>query len=154
MSVHLPHASASPHRLRRRTETHPWRTYALAWLGGPVIGIANGVARETLYADSVGDRTAHQLSTATAIALFFGYLWFLERRWPIPSRRLALRIGALWLALTVGFEFAFGHWGDGKSWDELLADYNLLKGRLWPLVLAWLAIGPLAIRELQRRLAR
>jgi hypothetical protein len=30
--------------------------------------------------------------------------------------------------------------------DELLADYDLRKGRLWPLVLAWIVLGPAVVR--------
>jgi hypothetical protein len=113
-----------------------------------VIGIANGAARELLYRDRVGDLTAHQLSTGTALGLFAAYLWWLERRWPIPTRRDALEVGMAWLVLTVAFEFGFGHWADGRSWEELLADYDLRQGRLWPLLLVWLGVGPVAVREL------
>lgn len=48
-----------------------------------------------------------------------------------------------------GFEFGFGHFVAGQPMSELLRDYNLAKGRLWPLVLAWLALGPIAIRWLR-----
>ncbi|MEW6447103.1 MAG: hypothetical protein AB1426_03305, partial [Bacillota bacterium] len=51
-------------------------------------------------------------------------------------------IGLIWLVLTVAFEFGFGHFVMGHSWSRLLHDYNLLKGRLWVLVLLWVAIAP------------
>jgi hypothetical protein len=35
------------------------------------------------------------------------------------------------------------------SWQDLLADYNLAEGRTWPLVLAWIALGPAIVREVQ-----
>ena len=130
-----------------------WRRYTVAWLGGVVIGVANGTARELTYRKRVGELAAHQISTATAIALFAAYFWGLERRWPIPSRRSALGIGATWLLLTVAFEFGFGHYVAKKSWPELLRDYDLSEGRVWGLVLAWLAFCPLAVRELTRRSA-
>ena len=38
-----------------------------------MIGIANGVARQATLAKRLDERTAHQLSTLTAIALFAGY---------------------------------------------------------------------------------
>jgi len=91
--------------------------------------------------------TAHQLSTAAgAIGLFAGYFELLARRWPLPSTRQALEVGTAWLALTVAFEFGFGHYVAHTSWRELLADYNLRKGRLWPLVLAWITLGPALVR--------
>ena len=123
------------------------RPWLIAWLGGPVIGIANGVTRELVYKDAVGELTAHQISTASAIGLFGAYFWVLQRRYPLASDGAALRVGAFWIALTVLFEFGFGRAVDGKTWAELLADYDLSEGRVWSLVLAWLALGPLISRR-------
>lgn len=122
------------------------RIWLIAWLAGPLIGIANGTLREVAYKDRVGELTAHQLSTGSAIALFAGYFEWLAGRWPLASTREALEVGAAWLALTVAFEFGFGRGVAHTSWDELLADYDLRKGRLWPLVLAWIALGPAIMR--------
>jgi hypothetical protein len=92
-----------------------------------------------------GDRTAHQLSTATMIALLAAYFVALDRCWPLQTRARALRVGSGWLALTAMFEFGFGRWVAKEEWSELLADYDLPHGRLWSLVLAWTALGPLAV---------
>ena len=124
----------------------PRRVWLLAWLGGPLIGIANGTLRELGYKDRVGERTAHQISTGSAIALFAGYFELLARLRPLTSTREALQVGAAWLALTIAFEFGFGRLVAHTSWDELLADYDLRKGRLWPLVLAWILLGPAVVR--------
>jgi hypothetical protein len=123
----------------------------VAWLGGPVIGIANGTLRELTYKDRVGELTARQLSTASAIGLFAGYFELLARRWPLPSTRAALEVGAGWLALTIAFEFGFGHYVAHASRRELLADYDVRKGRLWPLALAWIALGPAVVRAGRKR---
>ena len=129
----------------------PRRTWILAWLGGPLIGIANGTLRELAYKNRIGELTAHQLSTGSAIALFAGYFDVLSRRHPLPSTRVALQVGAAWLVLTIAFEFGFGRGVAHTSWDELLADYDLRKGRLWPLVLAWIALGPAVLRAAHGR---
>jgi hypothetical protein len=129
----------------------PRRTWMLAWLGGPLIGIANGTLRELAYKDRVGELTAHQISTGSAIGLFAGYFELLARRRPLSSTREALEVGGAWLALTVAFEFGFGHYVAHTSWRELLADYDLRKGRLWPLVLAWIALGPAVVRARRER---
>ena len=128
------------------TRVHAGRIWLVAWLGGPLIGIANGTLREVAYKDRVGELTAHQLSTASAIALFAGYFEWLARRHPLASTREALEVGTAWLALTVAFEFGFGRGVAHTSMDELLADYDLRRGRLWPLVLAWIALGPAVVR--------
>jgi hypothetical protein len=119
----------------------------LAWLGGAAIGVANGVAREATYAKRTSEQAAHQISGATAIAAFAGYFWILQRRWPLNERDEALTVGLVWAALTVSFEFAFGRLVAWRRWSELLADYNVSRGRLWPLVLLWLGIGPEIIRR-------
>ena len=53
-----------------------------------------------------------------------------------------VRVSALFVALTVTFEFTFGHWVDRKSWAELLANYQFWNGRLWPFLLLLLALTP------------
>ena len=87
----------------------------------------------------------------TAIAGFAGYFAFLQRRWPLASTREALQVGGAWLALTIAFEFAFGRLVAKQSWPELVTDFNLARGRTWPLVLAWIAVGPAVSRARPRR---
>jgi hypothetical protein len=126
----------------------PW---IAAWAGGALIGVANGVLREATYGRVVGQRAGHAASGVTAIAAFAGYFSLLERRWPIPTTGEALAIGACWSAMTVVFEFGFGRTLAKQSWEALLADYDVRKGRTWPFVLAWIGVGPAVVRGLHRR---
>jgi hypothetical protein len=114
------------------------------------LAVANGLSRG-LYAGRLGEARAHQVSTATLIAALLPYARAVERRWPIPTPGAAARIGASWVALTVAFEFGFGHYGARQSWSTLLADYDLRRGRLWPLVLAATAAAPTAARAAHPR---
>jgi hypothetical protein len=139
-------AARMPVRAHRRSRPgNSTSRWIAAWPGGALLGVLNGTARQMLYARRTGDRTAHQLSTATMIALLAAYFVALDRRWPLQTRARALRVGSGWLALTAMFEFGFGHWVAKEEWSELLADYDLAHGRLWSLVLAWTALGPLAV---------
>ena len=99
----------------------------------------------------LSEGAAHAASGATAVGAFAGYFSFLQRRWPIPTSRDALKIGGAWLAMTIAFEFGFGRAVAKQSWDDLLADYNLAEGRTWPLVLAWITVGPAVIRAVQEK---
>jgi hypothetical protein len=63
-------------QLEERTDT-PLRPWLVAWLGLPVLGIANGALRDATYKQATGELAAHQLSTATVLALMGGYLWVL-----------------------------------------------------------------------------
>ena len=124
------------------------RRWTLAWLGGSVLGIVNGVVREALYKDRVGTDTANQISAGSLIALLAAYFWMLERREPLPDTRTAFEVGGIWTVLTVVFEFGFGHYVDRKSWAELRENYDPRSGNLWLLVLLWIAAGPESVRRL------
>lgn len=111
------------------------------WVGGGAIGVANGAVREVTYGRALPERAANQLSVLTGSLAFLGYFDFLQRRRPLRSRRQAMAVGGAWLALTLCFEFGLGR-ARGKEWEELLAEYDLRRGRLWPLVLVTVAAGP------------
>jgi hypothetical protein len=131
---------------------HPgvMRAWIIAWIGGAGIGVANGVARELTYGKRLSEPAASRLSALSAVTAFAGYFRVLNQRWPLGDRRDSLRVGCVWLALTVCFECVLGRLLARKSWREIGAEYDLAKGRLWPLVLAWIALGP----EVMRRAAR
>lgn len=129
----------------------PRRRWLAAWFGLAVLAVANGTTRETLYPESLGDAAAHQLSTFTLLALIAGYVWLLQRRWPLLSDTDALRVGAAWVTMTLVFEFGFGHYVDGASWSSLLAEYDLAAGNLWVLVPLATALAPVVVRRLQQR---
>jgi hypothetical protein len=116
--------------------------YILAWFPMVVIAIANGVLRESWYGKRFSELAAHQISSLTGIILFGVYIWLVVRFWRPASTGQAIAIGLLWLVMTIAFEFLFGHYVAGHSWQRLLHDYNLLAGRIWLLVLLWVAVAP------------
>ena len=46
------------------------------------------------------------------------------------------------MALTAAFEFMFFHYVAGHSWEMLLANYDVMSGHLWPLILLWVCVAP------------
>lgn len=118
-----------------------WR-YILAWLPMVLIAIINAGIREYTYAKFLGELRAHQLSTLTGIFALGLYIWLITSIWPIHSTSQAFIIGFIWLGLTLAFEFLFGHYVMHNPWSKLLADYNILAGRVWIFVLIWTAIAP------------
>jgi hypothetical protein len=113
---------------RRRRTVGRWLA---GWVGGAVLGIANGLAREATLSKRFHERTAHQLSTLTAIAAFAGYFALLQRRWPLASTREALSVGGAWLALTVAFEFLFGRVVAKPSSSPTTTWREAVRGRLF-----------------------
>jgi hypothetical protein len=116
--------------------------YLLAWLGLVIVAILNGVLRVKGYSPYMSELAAHQLSTVIGLSLFGIFFWILTGAFCLRSSEQALGIGAMWLVLTILFEFVFGHFVMGHPWRKLFTDYNILEGRLWSLVLLWTFIGP------------
>jgi len=107
-----------------------------------LIAVANGALREAWLVPRFGEHAARQLSTLLLVALLAIYVGTVTRTWPILSGRQAIAVGALWLALTLAFEFALGRFVSGLSWREMIAEYDLTAGRLWALVPLWVAVAP------------
>ncbi|MFB2983293.1 hypothetical protein [Microseira sp. BLCC-F43] len=122
--------------------------YVLAWIPMVFIGVINGILREVTYGKYLNELRPHQVSTATGVLLLGLYIFLVARLWGFESPTQALIIGCIWLALTVGFEFIFGHYIAGHSWSKLLADYNIFAGRLWSIVLLWVAVAPVLFYRL------
>lgn len=126
-----------------------WR-YVLAWMPMVLIAIINGLLRERFLTTQLKELYAHQVSTLTLIVFFGIYIWIVLLLLPPVSLHQALVIGLVWLALTVVFEFLFGHYVAGHSWSKLLEDYNIIKGRVWILVLIWVTLVPYIFYQLQK----
>ena len=128
----------------------PYRPWAAAWTGIAALATLNGISRG-LYTGKLGEARAHQVSTATLLAVLVPYVRRVERRWPLPTAGGAATVGVAWVGMTVAFEFGFGHYVARQSWSTLLADYDLRRGRLWPLVLVATAVAPAAARATRPR---
>lgn len=116
--------------------------YVLWWFAFPFVGILNGTLRELTYKKFTGDLLAHQISTVTGIVFFGIIFYFIFKKWKIESTKHAILIGLIWLGFTILFEFGFGHYIMGNSWEKLFHDYNLAEGRIWSLFLVWVVIAP------------
>jgi hypothetical protein len=122
----------------------------IAWLVLFVVAFANGAFRQMYYQPYLGDLRAHQVSCGIGIVLISAAVWALSIRWRFLSAAQAWRTGCLWLVLTVAWEFGFGRFLMGRPWDQLLHDYALWQGRLWPLVLAAILAAPVVVHAMDR----
>jgi len=116
--------------------------------------VINGFFRDLVLEPNLGPEPAHVLATTTLAGAVFvaAFLWIGTSRRSYLVREL-LAVGVLWILLTVAFESSLGRLLLGRSWAELLADYDLSRGRLFGLVLLAELGGPL-IAGLARRKAR
>lgn len=108
-----------------------------------ILAIANGVLREVVLNKRLDSQRSHQLSSLILSLLILPmaglFVHFFGRSYPIGAMWAT---GFYWLMLTVAFEFLFGHYVAKHSWERLLADYNLMQGRLWVLVLLATLLAP------------
>jgi hypothetical protein len=128
--------------------------YVLAWFPMLAIAFANGALRQITYGKAMPELQAHQLSTLIGMAAIGAFIWLIVRRWPPTSNRQALGIGVIWLALTVVFEFFMGLVLANRPLTEVLADYNVFRGRVWVVFLTWLTFAPLLFYRLGLRGSR
>jgi hypothetical protein len=118
----------------------------VVWFGLLALAIANGALRELAIVPSTGDTAGHAISSVTLSLAIVALSWF-TIAWIAPrSTRDAWMIGALWLVLTLGFEFLAGHYLFGNPWNQLRADYDVLRGRIWILVLLATFVAPVLAR--------
>lgn len=123
--------------------------YILFWPVMMLLAIANGIVREATYGASMAELHAHQLSTFLAIFIFGFAVFVLSKYVPPVSSSQAVLIGVIWLGLTLCFEFLFGHYVAGHSWSRLFQDYDLLSGRIWLVLLAWIMLLPYLVYRLR-----
>jgi hypothetical protein len=119
-----------------------WRRALLVWVLLVGLAILNGAARETVLSPRLGPIVGHLASSVLLAGLIALTAW-LTILWIAPgTARRAWAVGALWLSLTVAFEFLAGHYVFGHPWPRLLADYDILQGRVWLLVLVATLVTP------------
>ncbi len=117
------------------------RRLLVTWLLLAVAMPLNGALREFGFKRVMSSTAAETLSVLTGIGVIL-VVTRLMYRIPAatPPRQLAVYAAVL-LALTVAYEFGIGIAG-GRSWPEMLEQYAIWKGHLWPLVLLALAATP------------
>lgn len=118
-----------------------------------VFAILNAALREGALIPTFGETAGRALSSVTlsAVILVVAYLFLSWSDIERTSTDLWL-MGFMWAVMTVLFEFGFGHYVMGNSWEALLADYNVFEGRIWILVLVTSALGPFLMGSLADRL--
>jgi hypothetical protein len=91
----------------------------------------------------LGEWRAHLLSVVSSAAAVFllGALFLAD--YSVNGNDSLLRIGALWLGMSVLFEVWLRRVVLGMAWSGVFADYNLRRGRLYPLLLLTAFLTPM-----------
>jgi hypothetical protein len=127
-----------------------WIRAIVVWCGLLVLAFANGAVREVMLVPALGDTVAHAISSIMLSVAIVVLAW-MTIGWIAPATPAAAwQVGALWLALTLAFEFLAGHYFFGNPWSRLLADYNVARGRIWIVVLLTTVCAPYATARVAR----
>jgi hypothetical protein len=126
------------------------RFWLVAWTGCVPLAFVNGIVRDAVVVERLGELRAHQMATGTLVTALGAYVLLLERRRPLPDSGAALRVGMAWASCTVLFEVGLGR-VRGLPWSRILADYDLSAGRVWILVPLTTLIAPVVARTLRKR---
>jgi hypothetical protein len=112
------------------------------WLLMAFAMTANGIFRELVLRRVFAPTVAEVLSAAMGMFIILAITRLGFQPLSANTTTQLLLVAVLLVGLTIAFELAIGHYVDHKSLADLLANYAIWRGRLWPLVLAVLALTP------------
>ena len=122
----------------------------VAWLILCVVMFANGAVRALVLQPRLGEDLARQVASLTGVLFVLLASWLFVRRCSQATSRQLLWVGVGWLAATLAFEFGLG-FVSGLGWRDLLAEYNIFRGRLWSLIVLSVFLGPWSCGVVARR---
>jgi hypothetical protein len=119
-----------------------WSRVIAVWLLVMAIEFVHGTLRWIFLRPRVGDFRSGQIGVFTGSVLFLLVVYFCEPWVKLRNAADCLHVGALWVILTLTFEWSFGHYAMGRSWENIGAEYNLLRGGLMPIGLVIFGMSP------------
>ena len=125
-------------------------TLLCGWIFLAILGIANGILRETLLRRWFGARSL-PLSGLTLCSAIVIAILVMNPAQGLASGQ-ALGVGLIWVAMTIIFECVFGR-KQGKTWMEICRAYTLHDGNLWSVVLLVIAVTPWIASRVEEVLA-
>lgn len=121
----------------------------IAWVLIIAAETVHGVLRQLLLIPVVGDLRARQIGVLIGSAIIFAIAWVLARWIRARSLRAQLAVGAVWVLLTVGFEYALGRLL-GLTTERMLADYDVARGGFMLFGLAFMFVAPVLAARARR----
>jgi hypothetical protein len=106
-----------------------WKRVVSVWFLIAAAESVHGTLRWLFLVPRIGELHAHQVGVVTGSVIIFTIAWLCIRWYGPGSYRQQLQVGALWVVLTLIFEFTLGYFF-GYSLERILADYNIAQGGL------------------------
>jgi hypothetical protein len=119
----------------------PWYRAIVVWALIMLAESGHGAIREVFIAPVIGDLSARQLGVFIGCGIIFAIAWLTARWMGARTRRAQWQAGVSWVLLTLAFEIILGRML-GLSWARILSDYNLARGGLMFIGLAFMLAAP------------
>jgi hypothetical protein len=119
------------------------------WLIFLAVAIACGTLREKFLVPAWGALAGRAVGTLLVAVIIFGLIYAYIGKLKGATQASLVKLGLCWTTATIAFEFLFGHYVMGHSWESLCGDYQIFQGRLWPLLLIVTLLGPLLARKIR-----
>ena len=126
-----------------------WQRAIAVWLLLIGAEIIHGIVRSIVLTPRIGDKRARQIGVFTGSLVNLGIAQLFIPWIGAKSARALVKIGVVWVVLTVVFEVTFGRLVMRSSWERLRSDYDLAHGGLLPIGLVALAGSPLVASRLR-----
>ncbi len=122
----------------------------LIWLSIIPLAILNGGLRENIIEPLIGEKYANPVSGIILCLLIFAVALIFIPRLGSGSKKTYLKMGLLWILLTIVFETAFGLLL-GNKLSEILQAYNIATGNLWLVVVIFIGVVPLLVAKIKHK---
>jgi hypothetical protein len=130
-----------------------WLRAIWVWILIIFAEIIHGTLRQLFLAPLVGDFPARRIAFFTGLIIIFAITWFCIKWIEVPDTKSLLGIGAMWVGLTLLFEFGLGFWVLDYSRERMFEDYDIGRGGLMGIGLLFLLFFPLLADKLQKNKA-
>lgn len=121
----------------------------LTWLSIIPLAILNGGLREAFLNPRLEESQSQIISGLILLSLIFVVSLIFIPRIGKGTKKTYLKIGLLWVTLTVVFETVLGL-AMGNSFGELLKAYDITTGNLWLIIVIFTGIVPWLIARIKR----
>lgn len=121
----------------------------IIWLSIIPLAVLNGFIRESLLVSFISSRAALPLSALTLSLFIFIITYICIPRLIKGAKKDYIKVGIIWLFLTIIFEFLMGIML-GNSLSEILMAYDITTGNLWVVVLLFIAVVPYLVARIKR----
>lgn len=132
------------------TTSGVWKRALAVWLLIILAETIHGILRGLFLVPVLGDFRSRQIGAVTGSFIILAVAYFCLRWIGATAPPLLLRIGAVWVILTITFEVCLGR-ATGASWERIFSDYRIDQGGLLAFGMVILLLSPWIAHWLRSR---